>query len=208
MKNRKVTIIDYGMGNIKSISNAFNYLGAKANITNEYEKICRSEIVILPGVGSFAKAMKIIKNKAIDQAIKETIKRGNFLFSICLGMQLLGSMSTEEKRTKGLGIVKNKVDKFSLKETKNREIPHVGFNKIKYLNENKLFKGLENGCDFYFVHTYRMLPEKLNKNISITNYGINFLSYFQIDNIFATQFHPEKSQANGLKLLNNFLKIT
>ena len=196
MKNRKVTIIDYGMGNIKSISNAFNYLGAKVNMTNEYEEICRSEIVILPGVGSFAKAMKIIKNKAIDQAIKETIKRGNFLFSICLGMQLLGSMSTEEKRTKGLGIVKNKVDKFSLKETKNREIPHVGFNKIKYLNENKLFNGLENGCDFYFVHTYRMLPEKLNKNISITNYGINFLSYFQIDNIFATQFHPEKSQAN------------
>jgi glutamine amidotransferase len=208
MKKKKVTIIDYGMGNIKSISNAFSYLGAKIHVTNKHEKISKSEIVILPGVGSFAKAMKIIKNNGIDHAIKETIKRGNFLFSICLGMQLLGSLSTEEKTTKGLGIIKNKVDKFSFKETNRRTIPHVGFNKVKYTDKSKLFKEIKNGSDFYFVHSFRMLPEKLNKNIAITDYGVKFLSYFNVDNVYATQFHPEKSQANGLKLLNNFLKLT
>ena len=102
MKKKNITIIDYGMGNIKSITNAFNFLNTKINVTNKFEKICKSEIVILPGVGSFSKAMKIIKNHGIDQALNETIKRGNFLFSICLGMQLLGSSSTEEKVTKFL----------------------------------------------------------------------------------------------------------
>ena len=122
-------------------------------------------------------------------------------------MQLLGSLSTEEKVTNGLGIIKNKVDKFSQQETK-KNIPHVGFNKINYSNKNKLFDGIKNGSDFYFVHTYRMLPENLKKNICTTEYGVKFLSYFNLDNIYATQFHPEKSQANGLKLLNNFLKLT
>lgn len=208
MKKKNITIIDYGMGNIKSISNAFNYLDSKVHVTDKYDKICKSGIVVLPGVGSFAKAMQIIKSKGIDQALKETIKRGNFLFSICLGMQLLGSLSTEEKVTEGLGIVKNKVGKFSQKETKKRNIPHVGFNKINYSNKNRLFDGITNGSDFYFVHTYRMLPERLNKNICTTEYGVKFLSYFNVGNIYATQFHPEKSQANGLKLLNNFLKLT
>ena len=91
---------------------------------------------------------------------------------------------------------------------KKKEVPHVGFNKINYSNKSKIFEGIKNDSDFYFVHTYRMLPEKLNKNISTTDYGVKFLSYFNIDNIYATQFHPEKSQANGLKLLSNFLKIT
>tara|TARA_B100000963_G_C22547956_1_gene635347 strand:+ start:381 stop:1007 length:627 start_codon:yes stop_codon:yes gene_type:complete len=208
MKKKNVTIIDYGMGNIRSIHNAFSYLGASVNITNRCEKICKSEIVILPGVGSFAKAMKIIKRNGIDTALKETLNRGNFLFSICLGMQLLGTRSTEERLTNGLGIIKNKVDKFSQNETKKKEVPHVGFNKINYSNKSKIFEGIKNDSDFYFVHTYRMLPEKLNKNISTTDYGVKFLSYFNIDNIYATQFHPEKSQANGLKLLSNFLKIT
>lgn len=208
MKKINITIIDYGMGNIKSISNAFNYLDSKVYVTDKYEKICKSGVVILPGVGSFARAMKIIKSKGIDQALKETIKRGNFLFSICLGMQLLGSLSTEEKVTNGLGVIKNKVDKFSLQETKKKNIPHVGFNKINYSNKNKLFDGIKDGSDFYFVHSYRMLPEKLKKDICTTEYGVKFLSFFNLDNIYATQFHPEKSQANGLKLLNNFLKLT
>ena len=208
MTKKIITVINYGMGNIKSIFNVFNFLDAKVCVTDKYEQICKSGIVILPGVGSFAKAMNTIKKKGIDQALKETINRGNFLFSICLGMQLLGSLSSEEKITSGLGIIKNKVDKFSQKETKKRNIPHVGFNKVNYSNENKLFDGIKNGSDFYFVHAYRMLPEKLNKNICTTEYGVKFLSYFNVGNIYATQFHPEKSQANGLKLLNNFLKLT
>jgi glutamine amidotransferase len=208
MKKKIITIVDYGMGNIKSLANAFRFLGANVHFSNEFEKICKSEIVILPGVGSYYKAMKIIKMKGIDTALFEVIKRGNFLLSICLGMQLLGSSSNEKKKTKGLGLVSNKVLKFTNLETKNKKIPHVGFNKVNYKNNNKLFEGIENGSDFYFVHSYRMLPEKLKNNISTTNYGVNFLSYFNINNIYATQFHPEKSQLNGIKFLKNFLKIT
>lgn len=197
------------MGNLRSLANAFKYLGMDIKITNKFEIICKSEILILPGVGSFSKAMKIIKKNGINQAIYESLKRGNYLFSICLGMQLLGSESTEEKKTKGLCIINNKVSKFNKTETKKKEIPHVGFNKVKYLkNDNKLFEGISNGSDFYFVHSYKMMREKLDCNYSITNYGVNFLSYFNINNIYATQFHPEKSQANGLKLLSNFLKLT
>ena len=104
--------------------------------------------------------------------------------------------------------VKNKVKKFAPKETNYKKIPHVGFNKIKFDPGNKLFDGLKEKSDFYFVHSYRMLPEKLKKNITKTDYGIEFLSSFNLENIYATQFHPEKSQSNGLKLLENFLKLT
>lgn len=208
MKKKNITIIDYGMGNIRSLANAFNYLDTNVTITNKFDKIRKSEIAVLPGVGSYPRAMKIIKYYGINLAIKEIIKRGNFLFSICLGMQLLGSASTEEKKTKGLCIIKNEVRKFTKTETKKKEIPHVGFNKVIFKNNTKLFNGIRNGSDFYFVHSFRMMPEKLKNNFAITNYGINFLSYFNINNVYGTQFHPEKSQANGLKLLNNFLKIT
>lgn len=196
------------MGNIKSLVNAFNFLNANVTVTNKFDKVRRSEIAILPGVGSYPRAMNIIKQYGINLAINEIIKRGNFLFSICLGMQLLGSSSSEEKKTKGLCIIKNKVSKFTKMETKNKEIPHVGFNKVNFHNTTELFNGISNGSDFYFVHSFRMMPEKLKDNFATTNYGINFLSYFNINNVYGTQFHPEKSQANGLKLLNNFLKIT
>ena len=207
IKSRKVTIIDYGMGNIGSLSNVFRYLGANVNVSGNPDQIEKSNIAILPGVGSFHKAMKVIKKESIDGAIKNIITKGNYLFCICLGMQLLASESFEEKPTKGLGVIPNKVKKFTFKETKNK-IPHVGFNQVFFNNKNKLFNGLSSGTDFYFVHSYRMLPEKISSNISKTKYGINFMSSFIKDNIYATQFHPEKSQSNGIKLLDNFLKIT
>ena len=161
MKKKNITIIDYGMGNIRSLANAFNYLDTNVTITNKFDKIRKSEIAVLPGVGSYPRAMKIIKYYGINLAIKEIIKRGNFLFSICLGMQLLGSASTEEKKTKGLCIIKNEVRKFTKTETKKKEIPHVGFNKVIFKNNTKLFNGIRNGSDFYFVHSFRMMPEKL-----------------------------------------------
>jgi glutamine amidotransferase len=207
MKYKTVTIIDYGMGNIGSLTNAFNYLGAKVKVSSEPDKIEKSSIVILPGVGSFHKAMKIIKKNSIDCAIKNIISKGNYLLCICLGMQLLAAESAEDKFTKGLGIIPNKVKKFTFKETKNK-IPHVGFNQVFFEKKNKLFKGLTSGTDFYFVHSYRILPEKLTSDIAKTNYGVNFMSSFVKDNIYATQFHPEKSQSNGIKLLDNFLNIT
>tara|TARA_B100001057_G_scaffold492224_2_gene584167 strand:+ start:11464 stop:12087 length:624 start_codon:yes stop_codon:yes gene_type:complete len=207
MKHKTVTIIDYGMGNVGSLMNAFDYLGAKVKVSKQPEEIEKSNIVILPGVGSFNKAMNIIKKNSIDVAIKNIISKGDYLLCICLGMQLLASQSSEERHTKGLGIIPNKVEKFTHKETKNK-IPHVGFNQVFFEKKNNLFKGLTSGADFYFVHSYRLLPENINNGIAKTNYGISFMSSFVKDNIYATQFHPEKSQSNGIKLLDNFLNIT
>tara|TARA_B100000161_G_C33546675_1_gene413404 strand:- start:545 stop:1132 length:588 start_codon:yes stop_codon:yes gene_type:complete len=195
------------MGNLGSLTNVFRYLGGDVKISSDPDKIVKSNVAILPGVGSFNKAMKIIKKNSIDDAIKSFISKGNYLMCICLGMQLLASESFEEKPTKGLNFIPNKVRKFNFKETKNK-IPHVGFNQVFFEKKNKLFKGLQSGADFYFVHSYRILPEKMSDNISKTNYGIDFMSSFIKDNIYATQFHPEKSQSNGIKLLNNFLEIT
>lgn len=208
MSRKKVTIIDYGMGNLKSLYNAFEFIDAKVTTTNNIDDIYKSEITVLPGVGSYRKAMKEIKDKNIDEAIYRIIEKGNYLLCICLGMQLLGSSSNEEKYTKGLNIVKNKVQKFTTKETKKNDIPHVGFNKVNNIGNLKVFNGIENNSDFYFVHSYRMKPEKLKKNISITNYGSDFLSYFEVNNVLAAQFHPEKSQSNGIRFLTNFLKLT
>ena len=208
MKSRKVCIIDYGMGNLGSLFNALNYLGTKVIISDDLNEVSKSEILFLPGVGSFKKAMVEIRKRKLDLAIEDNIKRGNFIFGICLGMQLLGSSSNEDGFTKGLEIINNKIIKFSKRETNNKKIPHVGFNSVKFQKNNKLFNGLENNSDFYFVHSYRMMPEKLKSNITTTEYGINFLSSFNHNNIFATQFHPEKSQGNGLKVLDNFIKLT
>ena len=208
MKKKKISLINYGMGNLSSLRNAFNYLGTNVDIVSQAEQIEKSAVLILPGVGSFKKAMQIIRKKNIDEAINNSIKKGNYILGVCLGMQLLAKSSEEEKFTRGLKIINNSVKKFNLRETKNKSIPHVGFNSVNFNKDDKLYNGLKNNSEFYFVHSFRLLPEKNNKNIAITNYGVNFLSSFNHDNIFATQFHPEKSQSNGIKLLKNFLDIT
>ena len=206
-KKREVLIIDYGMGNIYSLHNALRYLGAKVQISDDPSKISKAKILMLPGVGSFKKAMQQIKKKKIDEALFLANEKGNFIFGICLGMQLFGASSSEDGITKGLGFIPNKVEKFSASEIKGNKIPHVGFNEVKYEKSNKLFKDSPNN-DYYFVHSFRMLQGKLSSNISTTKYGVKFLSSFYHENLFATQFHPEKSQGNGLKLLNNFLNLT
>jgi len=209
LKPRKVLIVNYGMGNLKSLHAAFNFLGVKSTETDKPEKISKSNIIILPGVGSFRKAMLRIKEKKIDEAIYYNLKNNNsFILGICLGMQLLGKSSTENGYTKGLNLIKNKVEKFNWKETKRNKIPHAGFNNLLFSKSNKLLKGIEKKHDFYFTHSYRMLVENFKGDFSCTNYGIKFLSSFNVNNIFATQFHPEKSQSNGLRVLENFLNLT
>ena len=205
MKKKQVTIIDYGMGNIASIKNALEYLNTNVIISEEPDLISKSNFSILPGVGSFKTAMLKIRKKNIDEAIFNLLKKGNYLLGICLGMQILGKSSTEDGFTEGLGLVDNEVIKFEKSNTEGNKIPHIGFNSVNFDTGNVLFKNLNNNIDFYFVHSYFMQTKGLKKNISTTNYGINFLSSFNHDNIFATQFHPEKSQKNGLVLLKNFL---
>lgn len=201
----KVTIIDYGSGNLFSIKNALDYLGYKSEITDSPKKIAKSKICILPGVGAFDASMKIIKKKKIFESVCEANDKQNKILGICLGMQLLCKSSTENVFSRGFNFVNLKVDKF--KKKKNLKYPHVGFNNISNNKNMRILKYLPSNPDFYFDHSLRTsITNKLNVETSITNYGENFVSCFEKGNIFGTQFHPEKSKTNGLKLLSNFIK--
>lgn len=208
MRNcNKVTIVDYDYGNLWSVKNALVYLGYEPEITSDPEKITNSTKLILPGVGSFALAMKSLKEKNIDQAIRDAvIERGASILGICLGMQLLGSSGTEDGITDGINLIPAKVDIFDKNALGKLKTPHIGFNKVLGHPESMLFKGLDEETDFYFVHSYRMLENNIDGYNGICSYGEEFMASYENENIFATQFHPEKSQNNGLIMLNNFLE--
>lgn len=206
MKSKEVVLIDYGMGNLWSVSNAIAYLGYTPIISDDPEKICKANILLLPGVGSFRMAMDSLRKSGIDQAIVEAVKcKGVKILGICLGMQLMGLSSTEDGLTAGLGLIPSSVDKFNISDVGARKIPHIGFDSVVYQPKSILFGGLQSSPDFYFVHSYYFLPSNLYGLTAVCNYGVDFLAAYEQDNIFATQFHPEKSQTNGLILLKNFL---
>ena len=206
MNPPKITVIDYGMGNLWSVLSALRYLGSNPLISIDPDEIIHADALLLPGVGSFRQAMASLQKKGLDQAIVEAVhSKGTKILGICLGMQLLAASSTEDGNTIGLGLIPAEVDKFTIKEVGTKKVPHIGFDVVQSGSDSTLFKGLKNAADFYFVHSYRLLPAALNGNCAICNYGVDFLAAYERDNIFATQFHPEKSQTNGLILLKNFL---
>jgi glutamine amidotransferase len=202
---KKIVIVDYGMGNIRSLSNALKFLKYNPIVTNNIKLIQNSDILFLPGVGSFAQAMKNIRDNNLEEAIIHAVKERKIPFmGICLGMQLLANNGFEDGLTKGLGLVDGEIIELSDKTCR---VPHVGFNEVVHGNSNQIFNGINESADFYFTHSYHF---KVNDNSNIlcrTNYGNNFISGVIKDNIFGFQFHPEKSQYNGLKLLNNFCSI-
>ena len=204
---KEVTIIDYGMGNLWSVKSAFDFLGCHSVITDELNKISSAKIIILPGVGSFRRAMETLTAKKFDRAIVEAIQSNSVkILGICLGMQLLGSSSNEDGETKGLGIFNSRSEKFSTDLDSNLKIPHVGFNSVLSKPNSQLFRHLERESEFYFTHSYKMSFDNLGGIKAITNHSVDFLSAYENENVFATQFHPEKSQTNGLQLLQNFLE--
>jgi glutamine amidotransferase len=200
----KVVIVDYGMGNIKSVAGALQFIGINnITISASYEELKSADKLILPGVGSFGNAMNNIKEKKLDVYMHElVIEQKKSILGICLGMQLMGTSSTEEEYNLGLGYVNAEVRKFD--SGLGIKIPHVGFNQIRVNTNTKLYKGLGDNLDFYFTHSFRMMS---NEDIaqSICNYGSDFIASFEIGNIAGVQFHPELSQHHGLNLLRNFL---
>lgn len=208
MISSNITVIDYGMGNLWSVLSALRYLGSNATISSSPEEIVRADALLLPGVGSFRKAMNSLQKNGIDQAIVEAVQsKGTKILGICLGMQLLGESSTEDGNTIGLGLIPTTVDKFTIEEVGFNKIPHIGFDDVQSQSDWSLFRGLKSFSDFYFVHSYRLLPVSLSGKCAICSYGVDFLAAYEMDNVFATQFHPEKSQTNGLMLLKNFLLL-
>lgn len=202
----EVVIIDYGMGNIWSVASAIQHLNYSPVISTETSVIASAKRLVLPGVGSFRQAMQTIRQNSIDQAIHSALENSNTkLLGICLGMQLLGISSTEDGVTQGLGLVKNEVTKLSVATKRNLKIPHVGFAKLKRANDLILLDKIESNASFYFVHSYAMRQLDHNAKYATCVHGEEFVAVLESDQVFGTQFHPEKSQKNGLKLLNNFL---
>uniref|UniRef100_UPI00404763C2 imidazole glycerol phosphate synthase subunit HisH n=1 Tax=Algoriphagus sp. TaxID=1872435 RepID=UPI00404763C2 len=201
----RIVIVNYGMGNIKSITSTLNFLGVEeVLVSNNYPVLKNADKLILPGVGSFSKAMsKIIENRIDDQLHELVMIKKKPLLGICLGMQLLCNSSTEDGFNNGLSFINANVTKF---DCQNIKIPHVGFNQVEKDDNSILFKNICNGSDFYFTHSYKVTSNE-HLNQSICHYGQNFISSFEFENIFGTQFHPELSQNNGLKLLKNFITL-
>ena len=195
------------MGNLWSVRSAVSYLGYNPIISSSRREIESADALILPGVGSFGSAMQALQNSGLDEAILEGVSnRKHKILGICLGMQLLAMDSSEGGETKGLGLIPTKVERFDLNILDNLKVPHVGFNEVHSEKQSILFKDISQSSAFYFVHSYWLHLVNFNGLNAICHYGQDFLAAYEYENIFATQFHPEKSQTNGLKLLKNFLE--
>lgn len=203
---KKVIIIDYGMGNLWSVKSALDFIGVETIISGDPKKIIAANILVLPGVGAFRRAMTSLNKTGISEAIVEAVSRKKIkILGICLGMQLLGQSSTEDGFTEGLSLITSKSEKFNNDHNLEIKIPHVGFNSVYFPENSNLFKRLEKESDFYFTHSYKMTLSNSEGLESKTHYAGDFLAAYENENIFATQFHPEKSQSNGLRLLHNFI---
>jgi glutamine amidotransferase len=198
-----VAIIDYGMGNVASVQKALNFLKIDSVVTNNHKLISESDCIILPGVGSFMQGMMNLEEKGLDVLLThEVLERKKKFLGICLGMQLIIEQGTEPLDYKGLGWIKGSVKKI---DTEGLRVPHMGWNNISVIN-NAYYRGIDD-LDFYFIHSYHMVPEDKQVVAATVNYGIDLVASIQSENIFATQFHPEKSQVAGLTLLRNFFEI-
>lgn len=209
----KICIIDYKGGNIFSVQNTVNHLGAESYLSSDPQEIAQAEKILFPGVGSFDSAMKHIKELGLAQVIQEKAISGIPFLGICVGMQVLFESGSEgEQKTKGLGLLKGTIDKFAKKDK--IKIPHMGWNQVRLASDSKnpLFKKIENNSDFYFVHSYMAEVSKCTQDkdfeIISTNYGTDFISsIWNGKNLFACQFHPEKSGENGLRVIKNFIEL-
>lgn len=206
--NNMIVIVDYKMGNIKSLENALNFLGVAYCISHKAQVILNATKIILPGVGTFDMAMHHLRTgNLIETLHKAVLEKHIPILGICLGMQILSEYGEEGAYTKGLGWIKGGVERFSFAQEKLR-IPHIGFNTVSFIYKKpNLFDGLQESADYYFVHSYRMLCEDINDISGWAVYGNRFVASVQKNNIFGVQFHPEKSQSNGLTLLKNFISI-
>ncbi|SNR79335.1 imidazole glycerol phosphate synthase subunit HisH [Desulfurobacterium atlanticum] len=200
-----IAVIDYGMGNLRSVSKAIEHVGGSVVVTDNLLKIKDAKGVVLPGVGAFKDAVRNLKDRGLWEVIIEEVKEGKPFLGICLGLHLLFEVGYEFGRTEGLGIVKGEVVRFELPSE--YKIPHMGWNRIKIQKKSEFLKDVRDGEFFYFVHSYYVKPKEKDVVLTLTDYGIDFVSSIEKDNIIATQFHPEKSQKAGLKLLKNFIEI-
>ena len=200
----RIVIIDYGMGNLRNVQKGFERVGFEASITRNKRMIESASATVLPGVGAFGDCMENLEKYGLIEPLLRSIEKGKPYLGICLGLQILFSESEEFGHRKGLDLIKGKVVRF--RPDPEHKVPHMGWNTIEKKGESPLLQGLKSGDFFYFVHSYYALPEEETSVSTTTSYGVAFVSSIWKENLFATQFHPEKSQQKGLKILENFAK--
>jgi glutamine amidotransferase len=200
-----ISIVDYGMGNLRSVQKAFEKLGVAAKIVTRPDEIEAAEKLVLPGVGAFRDAIHELQRQELIAPLKAHIHADKPFLGICLGLQMLFDVSYEDGEWPGLGIIPGKVVRFS--DHPELKVPHMGWNQLEVVGSPRLLADIPRDSYFYFVHSYFVVPTDESVIAARTEYGQRFASMIARNNLFATQFHPEKSQAVGLKLLNNFATI-
>ena len=202
-----IGIIDYLAGNLTSVARALAYLGYKCFISSDIKELKKAERIIFPGVGAAKSAMESLKKFYLDEFLKESFFKGIPILGICLGTQIIFEFSEEDGGTKTLGLLKGKVVKFPqplLWKEEVLKVPHMGWNKVNWVKEHPVFKRLDSDYEYYFVHSYFVIPEDKEVICGITFYGVNFSSAIAYKNLVAVQFHPEKSGKPGLQILKQF----
>ena len=206
-----VTIVDYNSGNISSVINSFKEVAkdkVKIEVTSDLTKIKSSDKLVLPGQGSFKSCVDALNsiNGLVDALNEFAINNKKPLLGICVGLQMFADMGYEETETKGLGWISGKVSKID-NQNKKYKLPHTGWNQIKIVKDSKIFKDIENNSHMYFVHSYEFIPEDKNVISATTDYSSNIVCSVEKENIFGTQFHPEKSDKMGLQIIQNFISL-
>ena len=200
-----IAIIDYDAGNIKSVEKALISLGEEAVITRDKDEILAADHVILLGVGAFGDAMDKIRRYGLEEIIKEVVAKGTPFLGICLGLQLLFESSEETVGVEGLGILKGKIVK--IPDNQGLKVPHIGWNSLKFPNKGRLYEGIKEDSYVYFVHSYYLQAEDEDIVVATTEYATHIHASVEKSNVFACQFHPEKSSDVGLQILKNFINI-
>ena len=209
-----IVVVDYGMGNLHSVSKALCTTGAQVHVTDNPDVVAEADSLVVPGVGAFAEAMKQLKALDLCDAICKHVHSGKPFLGICLGLQILFDVGCEDGEHRGLGLLRGKVVRFDRSRLSQAcggnaslKIPHMGWNQIRIVGASPVLDGLADEDYFYFVHSYYVEPEDDNVVVARTDYGGEFVSAVARDNLFACQFHPEKSQKLGLQILENFVKL-
>lgn len=196
-----IAVVDYGMGNLRSVEKGFLKIGADVKVTSDPKIVDEAHAVVLPGVGAFKDCMRNLEEMSLSEAVVRSIEKGKPYLGICLGLQVLFTESEEFGRSKGLDVFAGKVVRFP---ENNLKVPHMGWNTIKIVNQSPVLSKINNESFFYFVHSFYVLPDDKDIIATSTDYGVTFTSMIWKDNVFATQFHPEKSQELGLRILKGF----
>ena len=205
-----IAVVDYGRGNLWGVQNGFAQVGVRVQVSADPEIVRQAEAVVFPGVGAFRDCMHNLTARGLDQALREVIDAGRPVLAICVGMQALLTESEEFGLTPGMAIVEGTVRRFPLptpKQAPRLKVPHMGWNQLHLVRPCPLLEGIPDGAYTYFVHSYYAIPQDPEVVVACTDYGLEFASVLWRDNLFATQFHPEKSQTYGLRILQNFAAL-